>query len=74
MCSCAQLPTDVDYRVMLTFLQFYESVLKFVNFKLYHDIGLHYPPKVGEYWGQESSGVQSRAPSVLVACWVTDVM
>ena len=41
------LPTDVDYRVMLTFLQFYESMVKFVNFKLYHDEGLHYPPRIG---------------------------
>lgn len=30
------LPTDVDYRVMLTFLEFYETMMQFVNFKLYH--------------------------------------
>ncbi|GAX74298.1 hypothetical protein CEUSTIGMA_g1747.t1 [Chlamydomonas eustigma] len=38
------LPVDVDYRVMLTFLEFYETMLQFVNFKLYHAIGLRYPP------------------------------
>ena len=40
-------PSDVDYRVMLTFLQFYETLLKFVNFKLYHDQGWYYPPTLG---------------------------
>ncbi|GLI67532.1 hypothetical protein VaNZ11_011746, partial [Volvox africanus] len=38
------LPTDVDYRVMLTFLEFYNTLLQFVNFKLYHVLGLRYPP------------------------------
>ncbi|GIL89722.1 hypothetical protein Vretimale_16621 [Volvox reticuliferus] len=38
------LPTDVDYRVMLTFLEFYNTLLQFVNFKLYHMLGLRYPP------------------------------
>lgn len=43
-----QLPNDVDYRVMFTFLEFYETVLKFVHFKLYHDLGLYYPPRIGK--------------------------
>eukprot|EP00899_Mesostigma_viride_P011595 jgi/Mesvir1/20436/Mv12333-RA.1 len=38
------LTHDVDYRVMLTFLEFYEAMLEFVNFKLYHSLGLSYPP------------------------------
>ena len=38
------LPEDVDYRVMLTFLDFYTSMLGFVNYKLYFDQGLRYPP------------------------------
>ena len=42
-----QLPSDVDYRVMWTFLEFYETLLKFVFFKLYHDRGLFYPPRIG---------------------------
>lgn len=34
------LPSDVDYRVMLTFLEFYVVLLRFVNYKLYHSLGL----------------------------------
>ncbi|PHT76272.1 hypothetical protein T459_19794 [Capsicum annuum] len=39
------LPDDVDYNIMLTFLEFYEaSNISFVNFKLYHSINVKYPP------------------------------
>lgn len=38
------LPQDVDYNIMLTFLEFYETLLAFVNFKLYHSINIAYPP------------------------------
>eukprot|EP00270_Netrium_digitus_P003173 TRINITY_DN1358_c0_g3_i1.p1 TRINITY_DN1358_c0_g3~~TRINITY_DN1358_c0_g3_i1.p1 ORF type:complete len:432 (+),score=130.33 TRINITY_DN1358_c0_g3_i1:23-1297(+) len=38
------IPADVDFRVMLTFLEFYETLTEFINFKLYHDLGLPYPP------------------------------
>jgi len=40
----ANLPIDVDYRVMTTFLDFYIVLIKFVNYKLYSSIGLQYPP------------------------------
>lgn len=40
------LPNDVDYRVMLTFLEFYQTSLAFVMYKLYHNLGLRYPPHV----------------------------
>jgi pescadillo protein len=39
------LPPEIDFRVMLTFLEFYRAVVKFCNFKLYADLGLAYPPK-----------------------------
>ena len=32
---------------MATFLEFYTTLLGFINFKLYSDMGLIYPPKVG---------------------------
>eukprot|EP01100_Stratorugosa_tubuloviscum_P009935 TRINITY_DN41_c2_g1_i1.p1 TRINITY_DN41_c2_g1~~TRINITY_DN41_c2_g1_i1.p1 ORF type:complete len:648 (-),score=289.30 TRINITY_DN41_c2_g1_i1:181-2124(-) len=38
-------PKDVDLKVMLTFLEFYETLISFVNFKLYHSINVLYPPK-----------------------------
>jgi len=38
-----RLPFDVDYKVMGTFTEFYISLLKFVNFKLFSDLGLSYP-------------------------------
>jgi len=41
-----QVPTDVDLRVMMTFLEFYQTLLGFVNYKLYTDMNLIYPPKV----------------------------
>jgi len=45
--SFAQQPTmSVDYRVMLSFLELYEALLTFVNFKLYHDLGAAYPPDI----------------------------
>jgi len=40
-----ELPPEVDFRVMLTFLNFYRAMVKFINFKLYADLGMAYPPK-----------------------------
>eukprot|EP00795_Rhopilema_esculentum_P015350 gene15350-6582_t len=39
-------PSDVDFRVMLTFLEFYTTLLGFINFHLYHSMNIHYPPKL----------------------------
>lgn len=36
---------DVDYRIMATFVDFYTTLLGFVNFRLYSSIGIRYPPK-----------------------------
>ena len=38
------LPVDVDYSIMTTFLEFYHTLLRFVNYKLYSDLEVPYPP------------------------------
>ncbi len=43
------IPTDVDFRVMLTFLEFYQTLLGFVNFRLFGRLGWPYPaPFLGD--------------------------
>ena len=44
--ACLQGPADVDFKIMATFLEFYTTLLGFVNYRLYTDLGLIYPPKV----------------------------
>lgn len=41
-----KIPDEVDFKVMSTFLEFYHTLLKFVNFKLYQMNNLTYPPSV----------------------------
>lgn len=36
---------DVDFRIMGTFVEFYTTLVGFVNYRLYTSIGLVYPPK-----------------------------
>ncbi|PSR94479.1 Pescadillo N-terminus-domain-containing protein [Coniella lustricola] len=36
---------DVDFRIMGTFVEFYMTLLGFVNYRLYTSAGLKYPPK-----------------------------
>ncbi|SCV04318.1 LAME_0H17502g1_1 [Lachancea meyersii CBS 8951] len=40
------VPSDVDFRIMLTFLEFYSTLMHFVLYKLYTDSDLVYPPKL----------------------------
>ena len=40
------IPTDVDFRIMLTFLEFYSTLLNFVLYKLYNESGMIYPPHI----------------------------
>ncbi|XP_029474870.1 pescadillo homolog isoform X4 [Rhinatrema bivittatum] len=46
-------PTDVDYRVMATFTEFYTTLLGFVNFRLYQTLNLQYPPNLEDKAEQE---------------------
>ena len=40
-----RVTNDVDFRIMGTFVEFYTTLLGFVNFRLYTSVGLIYPPK-----------------------------
>ena len=40
-----QVSGDIDYRIMGTFVEFYCTLLGFVNYRLYTSINLVYPPK-----------------------------
>ncbi|PRW18309.1 pescadillo-family BRCT domain-containing [Chlorella sorokiniana] len=53
------LPPDVDYKVMLTFLEFYSTLLQFVNYKLYHSLGLRYPPVLDPKLEQAAVGLEA---------------
>jgi pescadillo protein len=70
------LPKDVDYRVMLTFLEFYHTLLQFVHYKLYTALELKYPPLmntamekasaelaaiVAELGGSQQAAIEKRA-------------
>jgi pescadillo protein len=52
------MPEDVDYRVMATFFEFYETLLHFVLFRLYTDFGVRYPLPTVES-GSEVKGTTS---------------
>lgn len=39
-------PDNVDFRLMSIFTEFYTTLLGFVNFRLYHNINLVYPPSL----------------------------
>ncbi|KAJ7655121.1 Pescadillo N-terminus-domain-containing protein [Mycena polygramma] len=51
------IPADVDVRVMLTFLELYQTLLGFVFFKLYTDAGLVYPPPLDVKKDEGGAGV-----------------
>lgn len=38
------VPTDVDFRILLTFLELYRTLIAFILYKLYNDQNLVYPP------------------------------
>ena len=42
------IPMQVDFKVFKTFLSLYDTLLTFVNFKLFHLMGQKYPPILNE--------------------------
>ncbi|EEC46878.1 predicted protein, partial [Phaeodactylum tricornutum CCAP 1055/1] len=55
------MPEDVDYRVMQTFFEFYETLLNFVLFKLFNVIGVRYPFPVKQLGDQVVGTLESMA-------------
>lgn len=53
------IPSDIDFRIMMTFLEFYSTLLHFVLFKLYTDSGLVYPPKIDVEQDKILSGINA---------------
>ncbi|KAF8707349.1 Ribosome biogenesis protein YTM1, partial [Rhizoctonia solani] len=51
------IPADVDARVMLTFVELYQTLLGFVFFKLYSDVSLVYPPPLNLDKDEAGAGV-----------------
>jgi hypothetical protein len=55
--SSPQIPSDLDFRIMLTFLELYQTLLGFVFFKLFNDINLVYPPKLDDVLDENGAGI-----------------
>ena len=58
---------DIDFRIMGTFVEFYTTLLGFVNYRLYTSIGLVYPPKFNaamDAQGAELSAFQLEGQTV----------
>lgn len=51
------IPHDVDFRIMSTFLELYQTLMGFILFKLYTDINLVYPPALDEASDEQGAGV-----------------
>lgn len=52
-----QVPSDIDFRIMMTFLELYQTLLGFTFYKLYTDINLVYPPKFDNTKDDEGAGI-----------------
>jgi pescadillo protein len=51
------IPHDIDFRIMSTFLELYQTLMGFILFKLYSDINLVYPPQMNEGDDEQGAGV-----------------
>ncbi|GAA5887684.1 hypothetical protein JCM16303_003725 [Sporobolomyces ruberrimus] len=51
------IPSDLDYRIMLTFLELYQTLLGFVFYKLFTDNNLVYPPKLDDALDENGAGI-----------------
>ncbi|KAK4166815.1 Pescadillo [Cladorrhinum sp. PSN259] len=53
---------DIDFRIMGTFVEFYMTMLSFINYRLYTSIGLKYPPKFDQT--KDDQGAELAAISI----------
>jgi len=53
-------PSDVDFRVMATFTEFYQTMLGFVLYRLYQSINLRYPPAIPQLPKNSSTCIESK--------------
>lgn len=52
-------PREVDYKVMFTFLDFYKTLIKFINFRLYYKAQMQYPPALDEKVQELGGGLEA---------------
>ncbi|XP_076160552.1 pescadillo homolog isoform X2 [Ptiloglossa arizonensis] len=60
-CFEPQAKTDVDFKIMSIFVEFYITLLGFVNYRLYHTLNLYYPPKLATSEHNEKTLVDEEA-------------
>ncbi|XP_029668163.1 pescadillo homolog [Formica exsecta] len=60
-CFEPQAKNEVDFKIMSTFVEFYIVMLGFVNYRLYHTLNLHYPPKLTNTGNTEKALVDEEA-------------
>ncbi|PLW22546.1 hypothetical protein PCASD_16140 [Puccinia coronata f. sp. avenae] len=53
------IPADVDFRIMLTFLELYQTLLGFVFYRLFQNINLIYPPKLDFNMDEAGAGLNA---------------
>lgn len=59
------IPEGVDFRVMLTFFEFYETLLGFILYKLYGEMGVSYPlPTVASGGGESNVSSATLHPTL----------
>lgn len=54
-----KVPDDVDFRIMKTFLEFSVKLIGFVNFKLFTELNVIYPPTLDLEKDQNAAGLSS---------------
>jgi pescadillo protein len=66
LCPLSQpqkLTFDIDYDIMINFLELYTNLMKQINLKLFKDIGLEYPPPADSvdvpFFGYNAKDIQA---------------